>query len=49
MAIYVCVFFLNSVFVMFSPQDFYIIPGVFCYLPGEKFTARPHPGKFFEI
>ena len=39
----------NSVFVSFSPQDFHIIPGGFCYLPGEKFTARSQPGKFFKI
>ena len=31
----------------FSPQDFHIIPGGFCYLPGGKFTARSR--KFFKI
>ena len=35
--------------VRFSPQDFHIIPGGFCYLPGEKFTAMSHPGKLFKI
>ena len=33
----------------FSQQDFHIIPGRIFYLPGEKFTARSHPGKFFKI
>ena len=52
MEIYVCVFYLKEcvfAFVRFSPQDFHFIPGVFCYLPCEKFTARSHPGNFFEI
>ena len=45
-----CVFVIqNSAFVRFSPQDFHIIPRGFCYLPVVKFTARFHPGKFFEI
>ena len=37
------------VFVRFSPQDFHIISGGFCYFPGEKFAASSHPGKFFKI
>ena len=52
MEIYVCVFYLKEcvcAFVRFSPQDFHFIPGGFCFLPGEKFTARSHPGNFFEI
>ena len=44
-----CVFMENSVLVSFSPQDFHIIPGGVCYLPGETFTTRSHPGNFFEI
>ena len=46
--IYVC-FLFKTVFVRFFPQDFLIIPGGFCYLPGEKFTARSHPGKFLKL
>ena len=45
----VCVFMENSVLVSFSRQDFHIIPGGVCYLPGETFTTRSHPGNFFEI
>ena len=48
----ICVLFLFKtvyLFVRFSPQDVHIIPCGFCYLPGEKFTARSYPGKFFEI
>ena len=46
--IYICAYvsIYNSVFVSFSPQDFHIIPGGFCYLPGDKFTASSHPEKF---
>ena len=44
-----CVFMENSVLVSFSPQDFHIIPGGVCYLPGETFTTRSHPGNVFEI
>ena len=40
--IYVC-------FIFKTPHDFRIISGKFCYLPGEKFTARSHPGTFFKI
>ena len=40
--IYVC-------FIFKTPHDFRIISGKFCYLPGEKFTARSHPRTFFKI
>ena len=39
----------NSVFVSFSQQDFHIIPGGVCCLPGETFTTRSHPGKFLKF
>ena len=26
-----------------------VIPGGFRYLPGEKFNARSHPGRFFKM
>ena len=50
MCVFVCIFYFTvSVFVMFSPQDFNIIPGGFGYLPGEKIAARSHPEKSFKI
>ena len=45
---YICVFYLKQCEAL--PTLFYyfhIIPGGFCYLPCEKFTARSHPGKIF--
>ena len=50
---YMCVFFylkqcVCEVFLA-GMQEFHIIPDGFCYLPGEKFTARFHPGKIFKI
>ena len=30
-------------------EVFHVILGGVCYIPGEKFTARSHPGKVFKI
>ena len=49
MYIYICVCVCVCVFVRLSPQDFHLIPGGFCYIPGEKFTAKSRPRDVFEI
>ena len=37
------------IYIRFSPQDVHIISVGFCYLPGEKFTARCHPEDFLKF
>ena len=41
--LYVSVFLFKTVCLLLSPRK------IFIFLPSEKFTARSHPGKFFEI
>ena len=47
MGVYVCVIYMCLV--RFSPQDFHIIPGGFCYLLGENLLLCLTPENFFKF